>query len=76
MSDKPYAVVTGGAGFIGSHTVDLLLDRGYRVRVVDNLTGGRELNLAHHGDSRDRSATSATSAQSHPTMRLSWAPLR
>ena len=53
MSDKPYAVVTGGAGFIGSHTVDLLLDRGYRVRVVDNLTGGRELNLAHHGDSRD-----------------------
>lgn len=44
------AVVTGGAGFIGSHMVDLLLARGFRVRVVDNLVGGREANLAHHGN--------------------------
>jgi UDP-glucose 4-epimerase len=42
------ALVTGGAGFIGSHMVDLLLDHGYRVRVIDNLTGGREANLDHH----------------------------
>ncbi len=48
MSDR-IAVVTGGAGFIGSHMVDLLLARGYRVRVIDNLVGGREVNLAHHG---------------------------
>ena len=48
MSAQPIAVVTGGAGFIGSHMVDLLLDRGYRVRVIDNLVGGREANLAHH----------------------------
>src|SRR5262249_1690619 len=42
------SVVTGGAGFIGSHMVDLLLARGHRVRVIDNLIGGREANLAHH----------------------------
>jgi UDP-glucose 4-epimerase len=48
-SPSPVAVVTGGAGFIGSHMVDLLLERGYaEVRVVDNLVGGRESNLAHH----------------------------
>jgi UDP-glucose 4-epimerase len=44
----PRAVVTGGAGFIGSHMVDLLLDRGFEVRVVDNLVGGRKSNLDHH----------------------------
>jgi UDP-glucose 4-epimerase len=49
MTEKPVAVVTGGAGFIGSHMVDHLLERGYRVRVIDNLTGGRTANLAHHG---------------------------
>ncbi|MDF1792318.1 MAG: GDP-mannose 4,6-dehydratase [Thalassobaculaceae bacterium] len=53
MTDKPYAIVTGGAGFIGSHMVDLMLERGYRVRAIDNLTGGRELNLAHHGENQD-----------------------
>jgi len=45
---RKVAVVTGGAGFIGSHMVDVLLDRGYRVRVIDNLIGGRTANLAHH----------------------------
>src|SRR5580704_7234254 len=48
MSER-IAIVTGGAGFIGSHMVDLLLARGYRVRVIDSLVGGREANLAHHG---------------------------
>jgi UDP-glucose 4-epimerase len=47
------AVVTGGAGFIGSHMVDLLLGRGYRVRVIDSLIGGRESNLAHHAGNSD-----------------------
>lgn len=42
------AVVTGGAGFIGSHMVDLLLERGFRVHVIDDLSGGRLQNLDHH----------------------------
>ncbi|MEY2494790.1 MAG: UDP-glucose 4-epimerase [Verrucomicrobiota bacterium] len=42
------AVVTGGAGFIGSHMVDLLLEQGHRVHVIDNLTGGRLQNLDQH----------------------------
>jgi UDP-glucose 4-epimerase len=45
---SPLAIVTGGAGFIGSHMVDLLLGRGFRVHVIDNLVGGREANLAAH----------------------------
>ena len=45
---RPVAVVTGGAGFIGSHMVDLLIEEGFDVRVIDNLVGGREENLAHH----------------------------
>ena len=38
-------VVTGGAGFIGSHLVDLLLARGHAVTAVDNFATGREKNL-------------------------------
>ena len=48
MTDRPVAVVTGGAGFIGSHMVDLLVERDFCVRVVDNLVGGREENLSRH----------------------------
>ncbi|MBF0261932.1 MAG: GDP-mannose 4,6-dehydratase [Magnetococcales bacterium] len=50
---KPIAVVTGGAGFIGSHMTDLLLREGYQVRVIDNLSGGRESNLAHEANNPD-----------------------
>lgn len=41
----PTALVTGAAGFIGSNLSDALLERGYRVRGVDNFTTGREENL-------------------------------
>jgi len=53
VTTTPVAVVTGGAGFIGSHMVDLLLARGFRVRVIDNLVGGQEENLTHHGSHPD-----------------------
>jgi dTDP-L-rhamnose 4-epimerase len=60
-------LVTGGAGFIGSHTVDLLLRRGYEVRILDALrppvhaNGGKPAYLPaeaefQHGDVRDRGA--------------------
>ena len=62
MSAAPLAVVTGGAGFIGSHMVDLLLGEGCRVHVIDNLSGGRRENLAH--------------VASHPRLRVELKDLR
>ncbi|CAL4900302.1 unnamed protein product [Urochloa decumbens] len=41
-------LVTGGAGFVGSHLVDRLLERGDSVIVVDNLFTGRKDNVVHH----------------------------
>lgn len=62
MSGAPRrALVTGGAGFIGSHLVDGLVARGWSVRVLDDFSSGRERNLAEslaalelvRGDLRD-----------------------
>lgn len=39
------ALVTGGAGFIGSHVADLLLEEGYHVEIIDDLSSGRKENL-------------------------------
>ena len=45
-------LITGGAGFIGSHIVDACLQRGDEVFVIDNLSTGQRENMAHHaGDS-------------------------
>lgn len=58
QQQKSKVVVTGGAGFIGSHVADLLVEKGYEVHAVDNfLTGKREnLNpraILHEADIRD-----------------------
>ncbi|MDD4891584.1 MAG: SDR family oxidoreductase [Phycisphaerae bacterium] len=42
-----HILVTGGAGFIGSHLVDRFLAEGFRVRILDNFATGRRENLAH-----------------------------
>ncbi|MBI1176034.1 NAD-dependent epimerase/dehydratase family protein [bacterium] len=43
----PVSVVTGGAGFLGSHLVDRLLDEGHRVIAIDNLVTGSVENIQH-----------------------------
>jgi UDP-glucose 4-epimerase len=53
MIGRQVGVVTGGAGFIGSHMVDLLLERGLAVRAIDNLAGGRAENVAQHAANPD-----------------------
>ena len=50
---QPVSVVTGGAGFLGSHLVDLLLARGHRVIVIDNLVTGSTDNIAHVAGNRN-----------------------
>ncbi|MDD5295841.1 MAG: NAD-dependent epimerase/dehydratase family protein [Rhodocyclaceae bacterium] len=68
-----HVLVTGGAGFIGSHSVDRLLETGARVRVLDNFSSGKPENLEPHpflevvaGDIRDREAVAqAMSGISH-----------
>ena len=44
------SLVTGGAGFIGSHLIDRLVERGDDVVVLDNLSSGKEEFLAHHSE--------------------------
>ena len=41
---KNHIVVTGGAGFIGSNLVDLLVDKDYKIEVIDNFSSGKKEN--------------------------------
>ena len=70
-----YCLVTGGAGFIGSHVVDALVARADRVTVVDNLSSGRRENLEsaerlgaklHVADVRDGAALAEIFGEARP----------
>lgn len=52
-ASRPKALVTGGAGFIGSHLCEALLDSGHEVFALDDLSTGRLDNVAHLTDRRD-----------------------
>ena len=87
MADHRRVLVTGGAGFIGSHLVDTLLDRGFLVTVLDNLNTGVRTNVNAaanfiEGDVRnagdiDRAFESAPDIVCHlagqASIRLAWA---
>lgn len=67
------AVVTGGAGFIGSHIVDALLAENYRVAVIDNLSTGKRENLNpqaafYEVDIRDAAAVAEVFAAERPSL--------
>ena len=47
MSVKKIILVTGGAGFIGSHAIDKFLNKNFEVRSFDNLSGGNIKNIEH-----------------------------
>src|SRR5438876_7291193 len=47
QKSQPVSVVTGGAGFLGSHLTDRLLAEGHRVIAIDNLITGNTANFGH-----------------------------
>ena len=70
-----HVLVTGGAGFIGSHIVDACVARGWRVSVIDNLSTGDRSNLNakaefHEADLRDPATMRVHMDRYHPIGRM------
>ena len=64
-----HVLVTGGAGFIGSHLVDAYLDRGWRVTVIDNLSTGDRANLNPRAEFIEADLRDAATAETLMTLR-------
>jgi len=56
------ALITGGAGFIGSHVADLFLERGYDVEIIDNISTGKRENVPEGAKLHEISVTSPDAA--------------
>jgi UDP-glucose 4-epimerase len=59
----PRALVTGGAGFIGSHVADLFIENGYEVEIIDNLSSGKRNNVPARARLHEMSVTSPEAAE-------------
>ncbi len=65
-------LITGGAGFIGSHLADALIERGFRVQILDNLSTGQHRNLNPTIRSFTRRHWPAFRCQSISPRKLIW----
>src|SRR3954462_13579384 len=59
----PKILVTGGAGFIGSHVADLFLEKGYQVEIADDLSSGKRENVPRKANFHQVSVNSAEFAR-------------
>ena len=57
------ALITGGAGFIGSHVADLFLANGYEVEIIDDLSNGKAANVPERASLHRISVTSPEAAR-------------